>query len=269
MERTLFPPWRQQQEPTSYPFAATASLSNGTQSLLEGTFLDAVLYPIGGGARLRLASVTITHETVTLFIGDDTDAALASCKFSLTDVPDTLEFVDSHNRPAGLLISEASRLGIFATWGTGTFTFTADQTGFAGSCCIPTPEVGVRGFLLDDGTLLTGEVWIIGDDGVVVRYDGEVASGDGYASTIRIDVVGDTLIRRRLCGPQDLFDTPRFLKTLTLEDNDQAVVLTPDAAGAVRFNVNNNAASDTVLRTYTQDNANKIEVVGSRTQNVR
>ncbi len=274
-ERVQFPQWRAENDPTKYPFAARATLTNGQRSLVEGSLLDAILYPIGGGARLRMSKVVVTHGTVTIHIGDQVEAELASGEFDLLSPPDSLPLVDAYGRPAGLLVSEATRLAIFGAWGVGTYEFTAEQAEFAATVCAPQPAVGVRGVLLDDGTVLTGEVWLVGDDGVVLRKE-EVTvpaarcGGDSVTrEVIRIDVVGDPLFRRRLCAPADLFATPNFIRTVTFKDQKQTVVCSPNVYGDIKVSVNNALAADTVLRIHPTPEGNKFEVVGSLLKSVR
>jgi hypothetical protein len=98
---------------------------------------------------------------------------------------------------------------------------------------IPTPEVGVRGFLTEAGALLTGDVWWVGERGIVVRDDG---------GTVRVDVVGDPLFARRLCFPLGLFATPRFIRTINR--------LPPGPDGDFQVVVGGHDAPDTVLRIY-------------------
>ena len=68
-----------------------------------------------------------------------------------------------------MLISATDRLSAFQTLGIGTHVFERAHTEFAATVCVPVPEIGINGFILDDGTLLTGDVWLIGTDGVVIR----------------------------------------------------------------------------------------------------
>lgn len=280
MARILFPEWQNANEATKYPFGADVTLSNGSKVLLEGTFLDAILHPIGGGEKLRLSKAVIDHEDVTLYIGDEVTDELAFGSFKLAALPSNVTLEDSYGRPAGLLISEPQRLGLLSTWGVGTHVFDADATEFAATVCIPTPEAGVRGFLLDDGTVLTGDVWLIGGEGVVLRRmvatrnstPGKCA-GTEYNEVLRFDVVGDPLFRRTLCSDleasEPLFQTPRFIKTVTFQDAFNTFVVTPDEQGNISLTVNNALAEDTVLRVYPTNDGNRIEAVGSTTQSVR
>lgn len=272
-ERILFQEWRKENETTKYPFADASTLTNGNQFIVEGTILDAILYPIGGDARLYLSQVTVGFDVVTIWIGNVANKLLASATLPTLNPPDDLTFTDTYGRPAGLMVSESIRLGIFASWGIGTFTFKNDQTEFAATVCVPQPAQGVRGVLLDDGTLLTGDVWLVGDDGVVLRHESILAPSPQGAcgptiayEVIRVDVVGDPLYTRRLCLPQLLFATPNFIKTVTFQDPHQRIVCTPNAFGDIKMTVNNSTAAQPVLRIHPTQNGNKVEVVGTMLQ---
>ncbi len=266
-QRTLYPEYRAEREGTRWPFAASSTLVNSEgRVILEGAILDATLYPVGGLAGLYLTRVVIDHETATFFVGNTGNTALCSGGFALAAPPGSFALVDTLGRPAGLVVSEPDRLASFGAWGVGTHAFTRAQAEFAAGVCVPTPEVGLRGILLDDGTLMTGDVWLIGGPGVVLSSPpADLPAGCGAgARAIRIDVVGDPLFRRRLCEPQSLFDTPRFVTTLRVADANGTVVdLTPDETGAVQLFVNNSDASDTVLRIVTTEDGLRVEAAGT------
>jgi hypothetical protein len=267
-ERVLYPQWRKQNESTKYPFGDDATLVNDAGfAIIEGTFLDAALYPIGGGIGLYISSITVDHQSVTLVVGDLNDPSIATASFPLINPPDLVSLVDNFGRPAGVLVSESARLGIFQSWTIGTQDFSATETGFAATVCFPTPETGVRGFQLDDGSILTGDVWLVGDDGVVLREEltelPPKCGVSGSVRVIRVDVVGDPLFRRRLCTPHSLFKTPRFIEKVRVLASNTEFICGPDLNGNLKMTVNNNLAADTVLRLRPSPNGMIIEAVGS------
>ena len=92
-ERILHPQWRDELEFVKYPFSDSATLRNADGLFLPETlFLDAIFYPIGGGARLRISQVTIDYQQVTLAIGDESNAGLAFGTFPLLSPPDYIRF---------------------------------------------------------------------------------------------------------------------------------------------------------------------------------
>jgi hypothetical protein len=273
-KRILHPEWRKENEPTKYPFGSNASLTNGVDVFIEGLFLDAVLYPIGGQARMYISKVELTHEDVTITIGDPSNPARATGTFDLINPPDRFKLADVYGRPAGVIVSETLRLSTFQSWTVGEHLFSVDQTELAATVCIPTPEVGVRGILLDDGTLFTGDTYIIGDDGValntqVVEEPGPCGSAGIPVTVIRVDIVGDPLFRRRLCDPNALFVTPRFIRTITFDDGKQQVKCGPNDVGDLKMTANNELAEDTVLRIRMTDGGIVIRAEGTTLSGVR
>lgn len=271
-EQRLFPQWRAQHASTAYPFTNQAGLtSDDGRVLLEGTFLDASLTIVGAQAGLYLSKVEITHQEVTLHVGDPVTPDLASGTFDLVSPSDDVVLTDLFGRPAGILVSESLRLAVFQSWGVGTHTFKQAQTEFCASICFPVPTAGVRGILLEDGTVLSGDVWLIGADGVVLRADTvNVPPSCGVSAqslrAVRIDVVGDPLFRRRLCFPADLFSTPNFVRRLrVLGPNSESFDVLPDALGNVLLVGNNDLADDTVLRVTTDGNQVILSAVGQQT----
>jgi len=273
--RRLHPEWRDVNEPIPYPFVDVATLRNAEGKFIpEGTFLDASLYPIGGGVRLRLSSVTVSHEEITLYIGDQINSQIAYGRFSLLEPPAELRLLDFWGRPAGVLVSTASKLSIFQAWGIGTHVFAVEATEFVTDVCIPTPEVGLRGFVLADGSVFTGDIWLIGDDGIVLSVEENTtvdASGTCQAAAIpetviRVDVVGDPLFRRRICA--GVFATPKFLKTITAVRNGNSFVCGPDEFGDFKITVGTQDAEDTILRVRATKEGLIIEAVGEKLENV-
>lgn len=254
-QRVFYKEWRDEQAGSKYPFADGASLAASTGLVLDPSiFLDAVVYPIGGGPRVYLTRVSARGtRTVTLVVGTQNGAALASAEFDPLDPPSELNLTDALGRPAGMIVSTPDRLAAFQTWPFGDHDF-GQSAEFVSTCVVPMPAPGLRGLLLEDGTLFTGDVWVVGEDGVVVREDG--------TGVIRIDLVGDPLFRRRLCEPNDLFVTPRFVKTINGVE--------PDERGNFLLTVNSELAGDTILRLFPTDDgkALKIEVVGQKLEGV-
>ncbi len=248
--RILFPQFRDQLEPTRYPFGDEASLisRNTGQQLDNDTFLDASVYPLEAVERVCIASVTVTGRSVTIVIGDDLSVSLASASFDPAQPPSLLRLTDSFGRPAGVLVSEPLRLARFGTWALGQHLFGSDEAEFAASCVIPTPAPGVRGVITTDGDLVAGDVWLAGDNGVVLRDD-----GDG---NIRVDIVGDPLFVRTLCQPLGKFLPPTPILTIN--------GCPPDEFGNFNLTVGDHLAQDTVLRIRPTDagDALIIEAVG-------
>ncbi len=175
-----------------YPFADTATLTNGVVTLLNSLFIDGQLYPIGGGPRLYISKVKREVDVITLTLRSEASEDLATASFQIASPPANgiLAFADQYGRPAGVLVSTASELAIFGAIDQGTYPFTIAQTEFAAAVVVPMPDAGVRGIVTADGDLVAGDVWLVGENGVVLRKEGEA---------LRIDIVGDPFAKRALC----------------------------------------------------------------------
>ncbi len=251
--RILFPEFRDEQEASRYPFADSATLQSVAGDNIQiapDTFIDASFFIIGGDRRVYISSINVTPQIVTIVVGDAELAARVTATYNPLSPPTTgvLLFFDQYARPAGMLLSSPTALARFAGWGTGTYPFTLAQTEFVSSVVISANEPGVRALRPETKQFLTGDIWLVGDQGVVLRQDGP--------SVIRIDIIGVPLFRRFLCEPQQGADFPnkRYLKTI----NDCG----PDEFGNFTFTATNQAVSDSVLRVYADGETIVIDTVG-------
>lgn len=268
--RILHPQWRDYNDPIRYPFADRATLTNADGlAIPETTFIDAVFYAAGMTAGLYISSITVAAESVTIVLGDNGTRTRCSGTFDLLSLPSSIRFLDARGRAAGLIVSEPERLSVFQAWPLGTHEFSANQTPFAVTCCAPTPTSGITSVTLEDGSTATDVVWLMGGDGVVLtpRTVTEKIGPHGEeveVTVIRVDVVGDPLFRRRLCG--DKFEQPNFLRELVVTDGTRpAVTCSPDAAGNIKIMAGSQLAGDTVLRIRTDSTGIVFETVGKTT----
>lgn len=250
--RILFPEFRDEQSDSRYPFADSATLQSETDATIQispTTFIDATFFIIGGGQRVYISSVVVAPQLVTINVGDAELTNRAAATYNPLSPPadGLLLFTDQYGRPAGALLSTATELSRFSGWGTGTYTFAAAQTEFVSSVVIPANEPGVRAVRPETKQFLTGDIWLVGDQGVVLRQDGP--------GVIRVDIIGVPLFRRFLCEPQsDDFPNKRYLKTIN--------GCGPDEFGNFTFTATNQAVSDAVLRIYADGETIVIDTVG-------
>ena len=219
--RILFPQFRDEQSSSKYPFADGCTLTANTGFKIDNDlFVDASFFGIGLVGRVYLSSVTVTAQFVTFAIGDSAGANKLTGQCDLFNLPDTgvISFVDTYGRPAGILLAEkeeraqsgeikkTSPLSRLGAWPVGRHAFTAAATAFVATAVIPANEPGVRAITPETTQLMTGDIWLVGNGGVVLRNEGE--------NTIRIDIVGVPLFSRFVCAPQTEFPTKKFLRTI-------------------------------------------------------
>lgn len=254
--RILYPQFRDEQADSKYPFADRATLVSSERKLDIGrdTFIDATLYPIGGSKQAYISAITVTPSLVTIQIGDPAVKNRATATYSPLNPPDdgVLQLQDKYGRPAGMLLSTPLTLSRFSGWPAETHTFTATATEFVATVVIPAREPGVRALTVDGKDIFTGDVWLVGSRGIVLRADGP--------RTVRVDIIGEPLFARYLCQPTDRFQPKNFLRTLTIN----GVTCGPDEYGNFVFTATGHGAADTILRIYPQDGGLKIDTVGRR-----
>jgi hypothetical protein len=256
-ERILHPDFRNQNEQSNYPFEDVATLTSiGGGQFFADTFIDASIYAIGLQVNAYISQIVIDARTAIIHVGDADESSRATGTFDILTPEPTITLSDTYGRPAGLLLSDATRLALFQSWTAGRHLFATAATTFIASVVTPTPAIGIRGFLTDKGDLMTGAVWLVGEDGVVVRDDN---------GNVRIDLVGDPLFERALCtkevpdgDPTDPFPEPTFLQTI----ND----IEPDVFGDFKITAGDDLAVDTILRIFEDAGALKIEVVGQKVE---
>lgn len=254
--RILFPQFRDEQSASRYPFADNALLSSnsGTITIPSDVFVDASIYGIGLGVQVYISSIVVTAQTLTIYIGDNGGTNKLSGSYPILAPPASgvIDFTDTYGRPAGILLADkvvngASPLNVFAAWPVGVYTFAAASTEFVASVVIPANEPGVRGFVTEQGDLLTQDIWLVGNAGVVLRrVNGE----------IRIDVIGVPLFKRLVCAPQTEFPTKKFLKTINQ--------CGPDEYGNFTFTATEKTAAHTVARIYPLNETLVFDTVGPK-----
>lgn len=239
MSEIRYPQWRDRNETVNYPFSQASSMENADGDVIpQGVFLDAIFYPVGGQENFYLSEIYVDIDTIRVYMGDDGSDRRAWAEYNRFDPPENLRFVDEYGRPAGLIVSDSFRLATFSAWSNGSHAFTLTQAAVVARCYVPAPGVGIRGFILDDGEIVSGDVWLVGDNGIVLSYDiGYSQERCGVTTsypTIRVDVIGDTLHRRRVCEGADAFETPRFIETVSFCKPPKAAIKgQPDGAGIV------------------------------------
>jgi len=250
-------------ENTKYPFIATASLSNGSVSFLEGTFLDAHIYAIDGGKRYYISKVVVESERCVLTIGSDQAANSLTGVVAIPVTASSIRLIDEHSRPGGILVSEPDRLSVLTAWGIGTHTFERSQTEFCVTCQMPIPDPGVTGFRLENGDILSGRVWFVGDDGVVLSTSTVTNKNGNPVDRIRVDAVGDPLYLQRLCTSENLFVPVNPIRTLRIINGDYTFDCAPDEQGNFNIQMNDSLAADAALRVRTTNEGIVFEVEGT------
>jgi len=128
---------------------------------------------------------------------------------------------------------------------------------------MPIPAPGVTGFKLDNGDILTGKVWFVGEDGVVLSTELSTDAQNNVIELIRVDIVGDSLYLQKLCNPEDLYSPVNPIKTIRIVNDTYTYDCEPDEQGNFNIQMNDSLAADAALRVRTTDEGIVITVEGS------
>lgn len=258
--RLLFPEFRDEQADSKYPFAdgSTLTANDGFSTIASDTFIDAVFFPIGSTGRLRITTIAVAVQTISITVGNENVLTEITATYSPAAPPTdgVLQFFDVYGRPAGMLLSSPLNLGRFSTWTAGVYVFAPPATEFVASVSIPANEPGVRGVLSPTGTLLAGDIWLLGDTGIVIRKEKDTEH------VIRVDVVGVPLFKRFVCEPLDDFPAKNYLQTINGCGPDAYGNFTITATGEGVLARTQRVKDDTVLRVYPQNGAIVFDAVG-------
>lgn len=256
-QRILVPEWRDENKDSRYPFSDSSSLESTNGLFLDkDLFLDAIIYVLGGEGPFYLRSVQNDSGIVKVTINNTANSNEIVGTVDTFSNNKGIPLFDTSGRPAGLLVYDTERAVRLQGWPPTVVAF-ADTAQFVASVVVPVPENHLSGFILPDGTVVTGEVWFFGENGIVVRQEDDA---------IRFDFVGDPLFKRKLCDTESetsLFETPNFIKTIN--------GIPADVYGNFLLTANNELAGDSILRIYpnSAENVVKIELVGQKLEAIK
>lgn len=254
--RIAFPGFREEQSDSKYPFVDYATLQSdtGAVSFAKDVFIDATFYPIGGGTAIYLSTVIVATNKVTIVAETVAPSVAVTAEYDPLNLPtnNTLVFYDQYSRPAGLLLFNAAKIAEIYQWGFGTYVFTRRAAEIVATAFIPAQEPGVRALTLDDGTFITGDVCLVGSNGVVLRTEAD--------NVIRLDIIGSPLFQREACDAAGKNKPPqKFVATINNCGPDEFgnfTITATDRDGVMAPN------DTTVLRVYPTNFGIVIEAVG-------
>jgi hypothetical protein len=159
--------WRNSNEDRYFPFADDVTLiSEESIRISPQVFLDAVLYPIDLEGLLYVKQIDAANAAIILA---DSATLQEKCRADIT-TSEVLQFVDDLGRHAGKIV-KGPQFELLV----GEYTFAPAATTFAPSIVFPQNQCGLRGILLEDGTLMTGDVGLEAGAGMVLRIENGTA----------------------------------------------------------------------------------------------
>ena len=106
-------------------------------------------------------------------------------------------------------------------------------------------------------------MWLVGEDGVVLRTELTTDKDGNSVEVLRLDVVGDPLYLQRLCNPEELFSPVNPIRTLRVKQGEYTYDCVPDDQGNFTIQMNDSLAADAALRVRTTPAGIVITVEGS------
>lgn len=230
---------------TPYPFSDASDLRAHTGFRLDyGIIQDAAIYIPGEAVGLSLTSLTISPRSAVFGFGTPTSPDMVSGSCDPLEPVDAVALTDARGQDRGTLALNTARVGRLSAWTYDTHLFSAAE--LVATVVLPLPATGVQTLAAASSAGKTGDVWLYGEGGVVVRH----VSGE-----IRFDVTGDPLFLRRLCEPVELFQNQSYLKTING---------CPGRNGRFDLLAGTSIAADSVLRVYATDNGLRVEAAGAQ-----
>lgn len=174
--------WRNKNNFRYFPIADDASwVTQSGLTVPSSIFVDAVLTPIDSSGSVWVSF--INFETGTVGISDDR-GQIATAEITT----DELSFYDTYGRHIGVVVLDPSFHDL-----AGALTFRAHALPFAPTAVVPQVQECVRGLLLPDGTLLTGDVVLTGIDGIVITTEitaqGQLVRFDALGESTEVDCI--------------------------------------------------------------------------------
>lgn len=154
--------WRTLNSSRRYPFADDSLLvDTQNRRLPDNVFIDAMFHPVSLVGRLYLSSLSFSELSIQ--VSDDQGVvATAVIGEDLT----AFNFYDNLGRMAGIMVPGPG-FGL----ASGDFVFIQESSGLAQTCVAAQNYGCLNAVLLPDGTLLTGQIYWEGENGIRVSTE--------------------------------------------------------------------------------------------------
>lgn len=243
---------------TNYPFEPYCTLSNGQFEIPRDVFEDFRLYPSHLEGPFYLSVIEVFESDVRVWFGNQDVSQALYASWDLPVAESSINVYDQYNRICGLIVSSVDGLTLLGSYPAGRYDFDFASSTVCSRCVLPTAASTVSGFVLPDGSVASGQVWLLGEDGVILS-----TASSGGQTTVRVDIVGDPLFLQKLCENVDLFNPTNPIRSIKVVNGEQEFVCYPDSLGNLSITQNNHDAPDTALRVYPTADGLVLRVEGS------
>lgn len=185
--------WRSEHDRGKFPFAGSATLTNGAVFIAENVFADARLHPYGGSYNQYLSRIVRGDDAILLVVSDSTSGELCQAEIPIASPPEKVVLYDFLTRPVGFFVTDAMRVQSLVALPLGEHEFSRNQTLFSPVVITPMPAK-VRSITVE-GKTHTGVVYLVGERGVTLHAEN--------ANTIVVHADGEAYARLLLCGTDE------------------------------------------------------------------
>lgn len=236
-----------------YPFIDGATMTTIMgQGIPPFWLTDARLYPLNATEQLYISEIRVLPAGVHVSVSDLTTGVVATGEAGFTD--GQIDMRDPFGRHAGILLGNHGALAA-AHRAPAVLEFDENALAFVATVVVPQPTLGVQALNLDNDSLVAGDVWFVGEDGVVI---------DAQDNAIVVHIVGDRLFVRRACNAEQVTYIPsRPLKKLVINQASDNITLIPNENGDIRIIPGTSVAEDTVLHIVNGQHEVRFKVIGN------
>lgn len=263
MSKIVHPEYLDELRYTNYPFEDDATLVNDQgvfipQNLIE----DMVIYMNDPQPPVYLSKMVVEQNKLEIWFGDQQDPYQVVGTVDYQQPPDEVVLLRDGFH-AGMMLGRSEVWSLMRGW-SGEILFTPDQTALVAKVVLPLIQIGVR--TISNGEQVhSGDVWLIGGDGVQLTYEQVEEGGQTYHG-VAINVVGDPLFKQAACYP-DAYVAKDFIKEIEFTDGINSVVCNPDEFGNILITVVDYETPNTIARIEPQKGGLKFSAAGDQIVN--
>lgn len=171
-----------------YPFTSNSTLQSKEGIIIPNeSVLDASFYPTGEYETIRIGEIDKKLQGSTIKIYSSYDKIGEG---NLDDIDDKIiKIKDNYNRDIGIIVIDETFLFFIKNLKPNQYYFDLESAVFLPSCITIRPNSFLEGFTDENGNIVSGEVWLVGEAGVFLNYTQD--------SSITINCIGDPLFKTR------------------------------------------------------------------------
>lgn len=243
---------------SKFPFTDVSTLVSTTGLVMDpAALLDASVYPTGAEGPLYLSGIDSKDGTTRFLISGSSGVV---CEGSAVSNSSIVRLTDEFGRDCGILIGGPDLSSFTSSIPTGLHVFEPDAAELVPSCVISRGQRQVSGFYGEDKKLVSGDVWLVGENGVLLEPGSS-------PNVISINCVGDPLFPVRTAAINGrVFSKQPALQRFQVKNNGVIFLndtnLAPDTYGNLTITVAGGSDNRSILRVRPVKNGIRISLAG-------